>query len=289
MDNVKGLFRSLFLVSLLSIETHANFGGLCGCQPAQWKIKIDYSVDCPPVAPSSPGISQEDCTVFHLGSNNPSDLTFSGTVNVRILEVGPPENNEKTFPNLVNGQIITYESVLNEPDSVTEQTLPGSILVQINGFNAVGDILRVTWFYVFTNECDVFPVISGGEVQAATLVVSGCVARACENAQNDLSHSFLSVATSCATSSGVMPAVNPGSIKFTIGGTIDDSLFISIELSFHVTNVGTIDDSLFLSVKLSFHVTNVGTIDDSLVISVELSFHVTIDVAINDSLLDSIS
>ena len=221
---------------------------VCGCQPAQWEMKIDYSLGCPQNVLPSPGIEDQDCEVSNLAipAADPNDFTFSGTVNVVLFEAqGNIRLNPRSFPNIADGETITYQSILNEPENVTDQNLPQAFLASINGFNAAGDRLRAAWLYRFTNECDVFPVISGGEVQAVALVVSVSVSGIFEHEMVSLTGFVLfTLATSCAPSSRVMSTFYSCSINVSIFQTIGYSLLITVSCSFRFTIGGAIDDSL---------------------------------------------
>ena len=69
-----------------------------------------------------------------------------------------------------DGDIITYEAEQFSADF--PQLFPGGILMTMVGPNRQGQQIQASWSIDYTNNCNEFPVIRGGEQTIGTIVVS---------------------------------------------------------------------------------------------------------------------
>lgn len=137
---------------------------VCVCSPGAYGITLDFSLICPPtnITDSDPGIREISCLISQFGSPGATDLVPASVDRIDVLEIREDTTlilrNEITGP-FSDGDTITYTT--NPIGSSAD--VPFGIQFNTHAFNAAGEPLLNVLSIEYTNECDVYPVISEGQ------------------------------------------------------------------------------------------------------------------------------
>ncbi|KAL7565202.1 hypothetical protein ACA910_016544 [Epithemia clementina (nom. ined.)] len=155
-------------LAAMPTQAPATPPGECACQPAEYVFELDFTAPCPEVNPfDSEGVANATCTVTAASD----DTTFDEITSVIVAEYD--QNGDQVNPvafdgPFLDGAVLAYQSIIaSNADLVT---LPRSIRVNLRGANAGGLAVSAQWEVTFTNSCDVYPVIVGGEVTVGTII-----------------------------------------------------------------------------------------------------------------------
>ena len=133
---------------------------------------LDFSLPCPIGDAFGPdGVSEETCFVASEDGRND---TFAHVDSIQIVELNRFNWSlkQESIEGIMDRDRFTFRSVLAEYKNFTLVTLPAVIIVTFEGRGSSNQTLRATWSIKFSNSCEVFPVIEGGEQTVATTVVS---------------------------------------------------------------------------------------------------------------------
>lgn len=153
-------------------------GDVCNCQPGTLTLTIDYDMTCEnsTIVTGDPGIKEARCLIF-----SQSDLMVTDPVPVSVdsvvifeLDANLDIVNTTTFnSSFASGDTVVYESfAVTNTDEVAAGRVPRALQVNVNGFNAAGDDLTNSYVILYTNECDIYPVLNAGSTIGWTSLVS---------------------------------------------------------------------------------------------------------------------
>ena len=90
-------------------------------------------------------------------------------------------NTDTLVGDFDNGSTFSYTSVA--ADGISDLSMvPGGLQLNVQGQNAEGDSLVLSWIVAYTNDCGVTPIFTEGQSIGWTTIVSVLViARGCSN------------------------------------------------------------------------------------------------------------
>ena len=118
------------------------------------------------------GLSDHECSLHNLSDGNEMIFAHVRTIEFVELDQTMQPGNREVKTDVADGQVITFKSILSNPNLVDATSLPSALIVTIDGYSASGQTLRGTWSLKFSNSCTVFPVVQGGEQTILAVVVS---------------------------------------------------------------------------------------------------------------------
>jgi hypothetical protein len=153
---------------------------ICACHPATFTVALDLSGNCDTDDfEGKPGIGESVCAVLDE-KDTPSDRVPVTIKTVQFTEFDQTFDQiltQKTFDegNYTTGDVFEFAGFLAGNGTVTEAvSVPGSVLVELSGVDADGNLVDNSWVLDFTNECGVFPVMTPGQRLAWIVVVRVC-------------------------------------------------------------------------------------------------------------------
>ena len=151
---------------------------VCNCQPGTLTLTIDYALTCDDrtILNGDPGIDEVECLLFSQEDPMVSDPVPVKVNSISIFELDAKFDIIKTT-NITtpfqSGDTITYESfAVAETDVVSSGLVPRGLQVTLTGFNAAGNDLTNSYVILYTNECDIYPVLTDGSTIGWTSIVS---------------------------------------------------------------------------------------------------------------------
>ena len=145
---------------------------LCGCQPAIYEMTLDFSITCDQRLGSWIGIEESSCS-----ATGATDLTPVRVTEIVFMEFNSDFTMLQRLPIsgvFQSGDVVTYTSTLAIFNDFTDIILPKKLQVILSGVNAMDVPIEMDWFFTFTNECGIVPVLSEGDQQGWVLFVSCC-------------------------------------------------------------------------------------------------------------------
>lgn len=150
----------------------------CNCQPGTLTLTIDYELTCEgrTIMTGDPGIDEAECLVFSQADPMVSDPLPVTVTSVYIVEFDVNLDTLK-FTNITDtfesGDTLSYETfAVTDTDAVSAGQIASGIQVTLFGFNAAGDDLANAFVILYTNQCDIYPVLTSGSTIGWTSVVS---------------------------------------------------------------------------------------------------------------------
>ena len=157
--------------------------GVCVCSPSSISFTLDFSLQCPPeniVTGVDKGIDRVFCQVTEEPRPDVvaglDDLVPVNVTAVNIFELGLDLRviKQSFLPgvNLLNGETIVFESIVNEYDAqtLTSQNTPGGLQIVFKGLNADGVAVTNSFILTYSNRCDVVPFFEGDSIGWAVIV-----------------------------------------------------------------------------------------------------------------------
>jgi hypothetical protein len=146
---------------------------ICVCQPNSITFVLDFALTCDDrtILTGNPGIEEAVCLIFPDGVD-PVPVFLES---VLIYET----DLERNLINLVN-----YTKTFSSGDMITYDSLGGlistGITLALNGVNADGEKVFNNFAILYTNECDVYPVlVDGDQIGWTKLVCTSTEIRGC--------------------------------------------------------------------------------------------------------------
>lgn len=173
-----GFLLLLILGALLQGST-AQFGDICGCQPGSYDMILDFSVACEDASVGGPGVNATSCIASRVNPDMVTDFTPVVVTSIQILELNAFSRviKQTALTGLfLDGARLSYRSVLDEYDTFNATTFPRSFQMIFQARNAQDQPIRITWLVVYSNSCDVFPVIYPGQTEGLIVFVSSICA-----------------------------------------------------------------------------------------------------------------
>lgn len=158
-----------------------NGADVCTCQPSKFSLSIDTSLTCETSTISSvnPGIQDTTCIVQSSSGTRKTE-TPTQIVSIEISELNQELNKIRTSvfnDTFVSGDKIRFASRmsssvynLHDVDDVTAR--PKGLQATIIGIDNDGLEITNNWVLLFSNECNIYPVISTGQQIGWTKFVS---------------------------------------------------------------------------------------------------------------------
>lgn len=153
---------------------------LCACQPSSFDFKLNFGLGCDNSTVQGDGIEETACIIDPV-LDDPVPVSAS---RMEILELDQGLQIIQSATTVLNGtysngDTVSFTSSIIDNDSSVEITapeeLPRGLLVAVTGENADGKELVNTWVLLYTNDCDIYPVINNGMQIGWTVFVSfGC-------------------------------------------------------------------------------------------------------------------
>lgn len=180
----------LFLIINSSYSQDVVGTDVCSCQPLEYVFKLDLSLSCMDSSINNtivlPGISETNCNAPNTQLNETlipvmiSDITvIESNIQNEIIGSQTYSNTFRTGDSIsFTSSIVQYMnniSSMNDDEimnSIDVDSIPYKLSVTMNG-NTADDIAVIsTWDIVFTNDCQIYPVLYNGlAIGWTTLVV----------------------------------------------------------------------------------------------------------------------
>jgi hypothetical protein len=176
--NRQSLLVSPLLISLLlGGGAHAHTGRkFCACLPSTFVFTFDFSLGCTDdISSDDPGITAFTCKVSTAGGGTPSDPVPVVVDAIQIIEIGQPTRSQIISTTTVNGEaykngdVFEFTSTADVSFPISDDA-PKTLQVLMTGSNAAGEPLLNLWTIEFTNQCNVWPVLTPG-MQAGWMVM----------------------------------------------------------------------------------------------------------------------
>ena len=150
---------------VLSLKAQRIGGDSCACQPAVYEITLALGLTCEDntIFSTDPGIKDVDCTIGPRlpGTGTVSDFVPVTVTEIQVLElgqnlavVGQTVFNDGPY---VDGEKVTYTSVVNANPDSRESLPPLGIQLSISGKNAMGETLINAWQFCTTMAAETSP------------------------------------------------------------------------------------------------------------------------------------
>jgi hypothetical protein len=154
---------------------------ICYCAPNTYEFTLDFALTCPGDISTGGGVQDFSCFISPFANSEVTDLVPVAIQSINVIELDQnlqllaQESIERDFG---DGDTFQYTSVAAFPGttSYTEDAptnIPRAIQLNINGINQNGEGIINVFIIVFTNSCDVYPVLFEGESIGWTTFVSG--------------------------------------------------------------------------------------------------------------------
>jgi hypothetical protein len=156
-------------------------GDLCNCQPGTLTLTIDFDLTCEDrtILTGDPGIEEAQCLLSSRSDPMLTDPVPVSIESVQIFELDASFDIVKTTnitESFESGDTITYESfAVTDTNALLSGQVIRGFQVTLNGFNAAGDDLSISSVILYTNECDVYPVLMDGSTIGWISLVSCCI------------------------------------------------------------------------------------------------------------------
>jgi hypothetical protein len=175
--NLPSKLVSPLLISLLLGTAHANTGRkFCACMPSTFVFTFDFSLGCTDdISSDDPGISAFTCKVTAAGGDTPSDPVPVVVNAIQILEIGQPTRSQIISSTTITGEaykdgdVFEWTSTADTSFPISDDA-PKTMQVLMTGSNAAGEAVINLWTIEFTNQCNVWPVLTPG-MQAGWMVM----------------------------------------------------------------------------------------------------------------------
>ena len=145
----------------------------CACQPSSWRFTLVFGQRCPGDGDQfgPQGILDQRCLQPFLSASL-SNLEWRFVHTIQILELDRRffVINQFEVPGgpFSDGDEFTYTS----PGAAFDPgPLPAAFAVFYTGENVLGQAISASWSVTFSDECDVDPIVTGGELNILTHVV----------------------------------------------------------------------------------------------------------------------
>jgi hypothetical protein len=122
------------------------------------------------------GVASASCLILPLGNPDTTDLEPVVINAIDIIEIGQDisvivqENLQGEF---FDGDSFDYKSITNTPEEITSsQDIPRAIQLNLIGSNAGGEGLINIFILTFTNNCEIYPVLTENESAGWVILVS---------------------------------------------------------------------------------------------------------------------
>lgn len=160
---------ALALLFLLPMATTAQ--QLCLCQPSTYELTLNFNGTCMDQTVMMPNDTMAVAEVACVVQNGVPPLVDPIPVSVSNIliseldqqqQIVRQENNTRTF---ANGDVVAYESILSltNPGMFDNVTTPSGLLIMITGVNEGGVVIENTFVILFSNLCNVYPVLEAGD------------------------------------------------------------------------------------------------------------------------------
>jgi hypothetical protein len=177
----RGLLYSLFAWTLfllfLITEVRAEVGvTVCGCQPVEYEIRLQFNLTCQDANVGGLGISETACVPSKETNEDVTDFVPVLVTNIRFLELTKDSLLLQQDPRtgaFLDGDTVRYTSFLAAQTSLTvnETTLPQAFQMAMRGRNAADQQIQLTWVIFYSNACGVVPVLFEGQQQGWSVFV----------------------------------------------------------------------------------------------------------------------
>jgi hypothetical protein len=166
--------NTLLVLLSLSIGGSAQTLGqdICACSPGTYEITFDFSLVCPPTnVTRGDGIEDIACLISPFGAPAATDLVPVSVESIDVLEVGG--NLQVIFQDeimgpFVNGDTFTYTTNFIEG----AMDIPKGIQLNTHALNQAGENILNVLNIVYTNDCNIYPVIDANQSAGWFLFVS---------------------------------------------------------------------------------------------------------------------
>jgi hypothetical protein len=168
------LFSSFALLGFLLRPAGAQIIGIdqCACFPSIYTVVLNLSQTCTQTSLPSSGIESTTCSVLSESGGAVSGMVPVSVSEITVFELGQNLGTIITEP--ITGDVFTTGTTFfylsssvgtqeGLDTSIASGVFPRGLELQLRGLNLFNEIIinRVT--IVFSNECDVFPVVRSGD------------------------------------------------------------------------------------------------------------------------------
>ena len=148
---------------------------VCACQPSEYELELNFGAPCHDNDFNGlPGIESTAC---FLNSDSQTDVTdFIPTLvtNIEFHEFNRFLETVQDVPltgPFDNGESIRFSSITASNPSLNEHQLPHGIQMIFSDLNAINQQIEMNWVIMFTDDCDVYPVLQEGQTHGWTVFV----------------------------------------------------------------------------------------------------------------------
>jgi hypothetical protein len=148
-----------------TMVVQAQSNGTCVCQPGVIEFTLDFALGCDnrTIVPGLPGIEDALCVVTSTGGSPTFDNVPVSVSAITVNEIDfnlNPLKTENFTGSFMSGDTFTYEAFsVTNTDSVANGTIPNGLQVSITGLNADNEEIINNFVVLFTNDCDIYPVL----------------------------------------------------------------------------------------------------------------------------------
>jgi hypothetical protein len=166
--------NTLLVLLSLSIGGSAQTLGqdVCACSPGTYEITFDFSLSCPPTnVTRGDGIEDIACLISAFGSPSTTDLVPVSVESIDILEGGvnlEVIHQDEVMGPFVNGDTFTYTTKFIEG----AMDVPKGIQFNTHALNQAGENILNVLNIVYTQDCNIYPVIDANQSAGWFLFVS---------------------------------------------------------------------------------------------------------------------
>jgi hypothetical protein len=145
----------------------------CACFPSTYTFMLDLGQLCSQTSLPSSGIESTTCSVLSESGTVLNNMVPTSVSEITVHELGQTLGTG-IFPTQIPGtSFITGDSFTYTSSSVGTQeglntsiasgVFPRGLQLQLRGINLFSEIVDNNFTIVFSNECDVFPVVQEGD------------------------------------------------------------------------------------------------------------------------------
>jgi hypothetical protein len=144
----------------------------CACFPSTYTFVLDLGQLCTQTSLPSSGIESRTCSVFSESGDVLTTMVPVSVSQITVLELG--QNLGTIIPtqiqgdSFITGASFTYTSSFvgtqeGLDTSISSGVFPRGLELQLRGLNLFSEIIINRFTIVFSNACDVFPVVQEGD------------------------------------------------------------------------------------------------------------------------------
>jgi hypothetical protein len=146
---------------------------VCSCAPSSYVFSFNFSGTCETstLKTGQPGLNETGCLVDRGDDRVPVSLT---SVLIADLDQDLQSIIAGQEANLTSTDTIVYDAFTKTADAgtVDPAKIPRGVAVIMKGVNAAGANVQMSIAIIYTQECDIYPIVSAGDSVGWLVIVS---------------------------------------------------------------------------------------------------------------------